>query len=83
MTMMPINFNIMTKVAGIVALIATACKIALSLGISHEIINFVAFNSAFFYGLAAGIAVSSLSKNVTLVFVVIVAVFILLKYVGW
>ena len=75
--------SIMYKVAGIVALFTTICKVALSLGVEYNVIQFVAANAAFFYGVATGVAVASLSRNLWVVMAIVILVFVLLKYVGW
>lgn len=75
--------NLMFKIAGIFALFITISKIIVALGFVLPVIGFVAVNSSFMYGIAAGIGVAALSKNIWLMFLTIGAVYVLLTVAGF
>jgi uncharacterized membrane protein YoaK (UPF0700 family) len=47
-----------------------------------DLIKYVAAHSAFFYGVAAGVAISGTTKKLWLILPVVAAVYLLLSYVG-
>lgn len=76
--------NFMFKVGGFFAFVITVITIIAKLWADAPgLIAFIAQNSSFFYGLAAGIVVAGLSRNIWLILIVIAAVFLLLRYVGF
>jgi hypothetical protein len=76
--------NFMVKAGGGFAFAITIITIIAKLWTdAPSLVAFIAQNSGFFYGLAAGIAVAGLSKNIWLILIVIAAVFLLLRYVGF
>jgi hypothetical protein len=75
--------NIMFRMAGIVALFTTIVTIISRIwGAAPSVIHFIAQNSPFFYGVALGIGVAGLTRNLWLILIAIGAGFVLLKWVG-
>ena len=72
----------MMKIGGLFAFFVTICKVITQFAVV-PIVGFIAAHSSFFYGLAVGIMVAGLTRNLWLILIAIAAVFILLVYVGF
>jgi hypothetical protein len=75
--------NVAFRAGGILALAVTLAKIASKFWqAAPEVVKFVASNSSFFLGMAFGIAVAGLTRNLWAILLAITAGFIILKWVG-
>jgi hypothetical protein len=71
------------KLGSVMALLTTILKVVSNLGwVSHPIVDFVAANSAFFYGLAVGVVVSGLTRRLVLILLAVAGVYVLLRFAG-
>jgi len=76
-------YNPFTKIGGIWALIVTVFKlISRAWATAPGFITFIAANSPFFLGLAAGIAVAGWTRRFWVIIFVIALVYILLAWAG-
>lgn len=74
--------NVLVRLGGFFALFVTICKIIVALAGDVAVLGFIAAQSSFFYGLAGGIVIAGISRNLWIILLTIAGIFILLTYVG-